>query len=330
MASSDCFVSVIAPLHNDADLVESFVQDVIGVLKREYANYELVLIDDGSRDGTVDQVARLLTTMECIRLIRLSRHFGYETAISAGLDTAIGDFVVVMNPDTDPPEAIPRMVEQCRQGPGIVFGIRQHRLGEPLYLRAGARLFYWYFNRVLKVNLPKDSTDFRVFSRQSVNAITRIKDRFRYLRTFSTYVGYGNESFTYTPIRRRSQPRVKGFGESVGLAVNMIVANSVQPLRMVSLLGLLLSFLSVVHIVYVVLVYLFDKHVIAGWVTQSLHNSVMFLFVFLILAVLCEYVGRLLTEVRRRPGYFVLEERNSSVLLADEERKNVVLESTQE
>ena len=330
MPLTDCFVSVVAPLYNDADIVEAYIEDVIGELKRGYANYELVLVDDSSSDETVERVSALLQKHECIRLIRLSRRFGQETAISAGLDSVIGDFIVVMLPESDPPKLIPQIVERCRKDVGVVFGIREHRRDEPFHLRLGARFFYWYMNRVLKMDLPKNSTDFRVFSRQALNALIRIKDRFRYLRTFSSYVGYGSESFTYQPIRRREKPRTKGFREAVAMGVNMIIANSTHPLRMVSLLGLVLAFLSVVHIGYVVLVRLLDENVVPGWATRSLHSSAMFLFLFLILSVLCEYVGRLLGEVKDRPQYYVLEERNSSVLIADEERKNVVTESVEE
>lgn len=330
MARSDCFVSVTAPLYNDGDIVEAYIEDVLGVLKREYANYELVLVDDGSTDDTVERVTALLEKLECIRLIRLSRRFGQETAVSAGLDTVIGDFVVVMIPDRDPPELIPRIVEQCRKGLGIVFGIRRHRRDEPLFLRIGARAFYWYLNRILKVNLPRNSTDFRVFSRQALNAMIRIKDRLRYLRAFCAYVGYGNESFTYDLAHRREKPRVKGLGEAMRTGARMIVANSTHPLRMVSVLGLTMSFVSLLHIGYVILVYLFDKDVVPGWATRSMHSSVMFLFMFLILSTLCEYVGRLLGEVKDRPLYYVLEERNSTVLLADEDRKNVVTETTED
>lgn len=329
MPTSDCFVSVTAPLYNDGDIVQPFIEEVLGVLRREYANYELVLIDDGSTDDTVAKVTELLGKHECVRLIRLSRRFGQETAIAAGLDSVIGDFVVVMLPDSDPPALIPQMVEKARRGLGVVFGVRPDRKGEPLYLRAGAALFYWYFNRVLGVRVPPNSRDFRVLSRQAVNAITGIKDRLRYLRAFSSYVGYGSESFVYEPIQRRSRARVRGFGEAVRIAINQIIANSTHPLRMVSLLGLGLAGLCVLHMIYVVLTYLLQENVVAGWATQSLHSSAMFLFVFLILAALCEYVGRLIEEVKDRPPYFVMEERTSSVLLADEQRKNVVTESTE-
>lgn len=330
MPRSDCFVSVVAPLQRDADIVAAFVDEVTDVLRRSYENYELVLVDDGSDDDTAARVGELLARHDCVRLIRLSRSFGRETAISAGLDSAIGDFVVVMSPDSDPPGLIPQMVERCRQGLGVVFGIRAHRRGDPLWLRAGAGLFYWYFNRVLKGGLPPNSSDFRVFSRQAVNAITQIRDRLRYLRTFSVHVGYGTDSFVYEPIQRRARPRRRSLGTAVSTALNMVVANTVQPLHFVSVLGFVLAILSLLYVVYIVIVHFLDRNIVPGWATQSLEIALMFMFLFLVLSTLSAYVGRLLDEMRDRPLYYVLEERSSSVMLVDEKRKNVVVQSTPE
>ena len=327
MPSSDCFVSVIAALHNDADIVEPFVRETIAILQREYANYELVLVDDGSGDDTAARVAALLGEERCIRLLRLSRHFGQDVAITAGLDTVIGDFVVVLSPESDPPELVPEMVERCRRGPGVVYGIRRRAPAEPLFLRLGRPLFYRYFNRVLGVSLPADSTDFRAYSRQSVNAIVRIKDRLRYMRTFGTVIGFGAEPFPYELKLRRPRLRSRTLLQSIGLAVNMTVANSNRPLRFASLLALVAALVSAAVAVYALLVGWLARDVAPGWTTRQVFDSLMFMVVFAVLGTLGEYVGRLLDEVKDRPLYFVREERNSSVLLVDEKRKNVVTET---
>ena len=330
MTISDCFVSVVAPLHNDSDIVEDYIEEIIGVLNREYANYELVLVEGGSRDDTVEKVSIKLKNHKCIRLIRLSKHFGQEAAITAGLDSVIGDFIVIMMPESDPPELIPQILEECRKGAGIVFGVRKHRKNEPLYLRIGANIFYRFMSRIMKVQLHKNTTDFLVLSRQALNAIIKFKDRLRFLRFCGDYIGYGSDYFEYEPAFRRQKPRVRSFGEAVRLAFNMIIVNSPHPLRFVSLLGFGLSLLSVLYLGYVVIVRLLVQDVEPGWASQSLHSSIMFLFLFLVLAILCEYIGTLFAQIQGRPSYFVLEERNSSVLVVDEDRKNVVAESKQE
>lgn len=327
MTSADCFASVVAPLENDEDIVRAFVVEVCSTLQEHYTNHELVLVDDGSTDGTVAAVKSLMEIHEGLRLIRLSRRFGLEIAISAGLDSVIGDFTVVMLPDTDPPGKIHEMIERARQGAGIVYGIRSNRHGQSLMTKLGTAGFYWYHSRVLKLRLPKDSTHFRTLSRQAVNAITSIRDHGRYLRTLSHYVGYGSQSFTYDPIQRRERPRGKGLIEQVELALDIIISNSVHPLRSVVWIGYGLAFLNFSYMVYVVSTYLLKETVAEGWATTSLQIATTSAFLFLLLAVISQYVGRLVMESKGRPLYYVMEELQSRTAMADTERPNVVTES---
>ena len=324
MASSDCFVSVVAPLHNDADIVREFLREVVAVLKESYENYEVVLVDDGSTDATARIVSEVLGEERCIRLILLSRRFGGDIAISAGLDSVIGDFVVVLMPEKDPPALIPQFVEKCRRGVGIAYGIRARRPAEPIYLTLGTRAFYWYFNRIIGVDLPFNSTDYRAYSRQTVNAITRIHDRLRYLRTFGAYVGFGGEPVVYEPRPRRRRPRSRTLGQALALAINMTVANSTHPLRAASLAAFALSVLGGLNAARLVLTPLLGGQGVPEGRSQAALASLLVAAAFFILATLCEYMGRLLGEIQDRPLYYVREERASSVLLVDPQRKNVV------
>jgi polyisoprenyl-phosphate glycosyltransferase len=325
---SDCFVSVVAPTRNDADIIQGFVDEVMEILHENYANYELVLVDDGSDDDTVSKVTSLLNRYLCIRLVRLSRPFGEEVALSAALDSAIGDFVVLMLPNSDPPSLIPEAVQKARAGKGIVFGIRSNRAGDNLIVRSGAALFYWYCDRVLKINLPKNSTQFRVLSRQAVNAITQIKVRHRYLRTLIADIGFASQNFTYQPVNRRGgKPKKKNMIKVITLGISIVINASRHPLRFVSWFGVLASAVNLLYVGFVTYSYIFGKHIAPGWTTLSLQTAVMFFFVFLILTVLTEYIGHILIESENRPLYYVSEERNSSVLIADQERKNVTRDS---
>ncbi len=327
MAKSDCFVSVIAPLYHNSQIVETFISEVMQVLRNNYTNYELVLVNDGSEDNTVEKVALLLKKYECIRLINLSRHFGNEVAISSGLDSVIGDYVVVMLPQSDPPELIPELIEQCRTGKDILIGVRQNRRGEPFWMRAGVNLFYWCGKRLCKIPLTKNATQFRVLSRQVVNALIQVEDKYRYLRLISAYVGYRSQTFIYEPIRRYRRTRAKSLIESINLGLQIIFINSVNPLRLASLLSLFASFFNLIYIGYVVLIYLFKESVVEGWVTLSVQNAVMFFFISIILAILCEYVGLMFAKSRGWASYYVADEKNSSVLIAEEQRRNIVQDS---
>jgi glycosyltransferase involved in cell wall biosynthesis len=327
MTTSDCFVSVVAPLKDDEKIVTDFLKEVVEILKTNFSSYELIMVDDGSADKTVSLVEEKLKVFECIRLVRLSRHFGEEVAISAGLDSAIGDFIVVMMPNNDPPFDIPEMVSLCRNGTaGIVTGVRAYREKEPFWSRIGADLFYWYTKRVLDMNLPKNSTQFRVLSRQAVNAITQVRDQYRYIRLISNFIGYSQIEYTYEQINRSGKKQRRGFWQSINMAADIVIANSAHPLRVVSVLGLIAGLLNLLYITYVVLIFLFKAQVAEGWTTTNFQSALMFFFIFVILTVLSEYVGRILNEARRRPLYYIFDEKNSSVMLADAERRNVVEE----
>jgi len=328
MTASDLLVSVVAPLRNDADIVASFVADTVAMLKAHYLHFELLLVDDASSDDTQRVLDDLLMRHESVRVIRLSRSFGSEVAIAAGLDAAIGDFVAVMMPDSDPPALVPQMVEQSRDGAGVVFGIRRDRAAEPWPLRLGAAFFYGACNRFFGLNIPKNSTHFRVLSRQAVNAVVQIRDRNRYLRTLSAYVGYSSQSVVYDTITRRARRRSKSVLAAVKLALGILVANSLQPLYLVVGLGLAVVAANIGFLTYVVTVYLVNREVAEGWTTQSFILGAMFGALALQSTVVAAYLARLLGEQQDRPLYFVREERQSSVS-NPVDRMNIVTDSVE-
>jgi glycosyltransferase involved in cell wall biosynthesis len=300
----ESLISVVAPLEGDTPAaVEAFVEETVAVLRGLVTHYEIILVDDGASDETVERTRSLLGRHDFVRFLRLSRHFGEETAIAAGLDVAIGDYVVVMLPNMDPPALIPEFFERTRTDADIVYGVRLHRKSEPLWYRAGAHAFYWYINSVVRAGIPEDSTQFRCMTRQVVNAIGQIRGPDQYLRLLTSYVGFRKQAFPYAPINRTGEPTVRPKGEAVALARALIMEHSTHPLRLVMTLGVIVAAIDLV------------------W-----HRSVAFFFTALMIAVVGEYVGNLSRRLRDRPAYYVREEHTSSVLLR-EERRNVV-EST--
>jgi glycosyltransferase involved in cell wall biosynthesis len=312
----ETLLSVVAPLTADTPAtVDAFVVETERVLRGLVSHYEIVLVDDGVPEDTLSAVRALLARHEFVRFLRLSRHFGEETAIAAGLDVAIGDYVVVMLPNMDPPALIPAFLERARGGVDMVYGVRLHRRMEPLWYRAGARTFYWYLNRVVKAGLPEDSTQFRCMTRQVVNAITQIRDPARYLRFLTSYVGFRKEALPYAPLNRTGKPSVRPPGEALALAHALIIDHTTHPLRLAGWTGVALSLASLAGV--------------AAW-TMASGNSLLWLLAALqlallsvVLAVIAEYVAGLSRRFRDRPEYYVREEEASSVLLR-EERINVV------
>lgn len=325
----DYFVSVVAPLRDDAPILREFVEDVLGVLRTHYLNYELVLVDDGSTDTTPDVMAELLREHGSLRYVRLSRDYGEEIAITAGLDTVIGDFVVVMLPNTDPPALIPQFVQKARSGAGVVFGIRNTRRGDGPLTRVLARLWYAYSGRVLKLRVPRDSSQFRALSRPAVNAVVRMRDQYRYLRVLTGEIGYQATGVRYDEILRDARRGNRSLLARSRTTLDIIFSSSTHPLRMATYLGLATSVANLLWAVVAALggAALGDARgdgVARGLVLQV---ALVFFVLMAVLTVFGEYLGQVHAESRDRPLYHVLEERDSPLRIVSESRRNVVTHS---
>lgn len=322
----DPVVSVVAPLHHDAGIIADFLAETHAVLRRHFRHYELVLIDDASGDHTVAAASSLLDQYDHVRLVRLSRPFGREVAITAGLDQAIGDVVVVMLPDSDPPELIPTMVRRCAAGAGVVFGVHAQRMGESLLVRMGASLFYRLCRRMFGLDLPSHATQFRALSRQAVHAIGQIKDRHRSLWVSSAYIGYTRESLPYRP-RSRSGIRVgRRFFEGIGFAFAVIAGNTTAPLRLAGRAALAGSLVSFLFLGYVAGAWVLTSHLADGWTMLSSLAASMFATTLAVLGVACEYLARLLDESRDRPLYYIRDEQTSRIRLDSVPHRNVLVD----
>lgn len=324
---SDVFVSVVAALRSYARFLPAFVDETYKTLDAHYTNYELILVDNGSRDDTYEVVRGLLARYKCVRYLRLSRRQVPETAVMAGLDAAIGDYVVTLHPEFDPPAEIPALVEGCRAGSDVVIGVA------PFPTTPGAvyRVLRWVFQRVagsaLGSNVVRANSGFRCLTRAAVNALTRVRVRKRHFGLLAAEIGLTTVTHPYRFIARGGKtPRVN-LRRSARRAVSLTLGHSVAPLRVVSLLGLGGSALSVLYSLYVVGIYLTKPDVMPGWTGLSLQMSGLFFLVFVMLTMIGEHLGRLVDESGGRPLYHVREEQASAVMLSDLTRRNVMSQS---
>jgi len=327
MMKSNCFISVVVPLRNNAVTVRPFVQEVLKVLHSHYENYELILVDDFSTDTTAEEVNKLLSEFECIRYICLSRAFGVEIAITAGLDSSIGDFVVSMELGLDPPAEIPKMVDLARSKRGIVIGVVEKKTQYSFVVRAISPFFNFLCNKLMKFYFPRNTSYFWVLSRQAVNSITKIRQKSRYFRIFVSNVGYHTILYKYAQISQVTKSKKLGVFSALSLGFSMIISNSIQPLRFVSILGIIGSAIALFSTINVVVYRLLSSQVVPGWASISCWITSLFFINFVILSVLCEYIGRVLEETKDKPLYNVMEEKHSSVSIANETRRNVFEES---
>lgn len=320
----DAFVSLVIPLSNDADILESVLQEAAQIIQENYKNYEIILVDDGSLDHSrsiIDEKRRILP---CLRYLKLSRKFGLEIAISCGLDHAIGDVVVILRPECDPPELIPHFVQEALDCGGIVVGRRNIFKHRSIFYALAYKLYYHTCELLLERPQIYRSTHYMALTRTALNALLKIQNSYRYLRVLSMYAGYKVRTLRYEQIQRRERMRHRKFLPLLDTSVSMIVSNSVRPLRLAGLLAILTSFLDFSYLIYVVLTrYLLDD-VQYGWASISFQNAVMFGILFLVLAIICEYLARLLEEIKIRPLYYIETELQSNTMLQDSDVRNVV------
>ena len=315
-AKQDLLVSIVVSARNCADIVESFTTELEQVLSARYNDYEVIFVDDASTDATPQIMEDLLRRHDGLRYLRLSRNFGREVSVYAGMQSAIGDYVVLMSMQTDPPGLIPEMIDcVVRQG-GILFGVCERRLDEHALFRLVKSMFLWISMHLLGIPLAKNATHFMIFSRQALNSFLEIKDRYRHIRVFTAYIGYTQESFPYQQINRGGRIADRSLAESLGTGIRIIFASSSLPLRLTAWAAALAALINLVRSV------LFPTGLGAGF-TAGLPAAFMFLMLATVLAVQAEYITTLTEETRNRPLYYVRDERNSSVLLAARGRKNV-------
>jgi dolichol-phosphate mannosyltransferase len=188
---NDILISVVAPVYNEEKCIREYINQTIGILQDNYLNYELVLVDDGSTDNSIVIIKEILGKVKNIRLISLSRNYGREVAISAGLDMSIGDYVILMDSDLqDSPDLIPKLVDRAVSGYDVVYAARISRAGESFFKKISSKYFYKIASSLTGFTIPDDAGDFRVFNRKVVNSISQLKESNRYMKMLYAYVGF--------------------------------------------------------------------------------------------------------------------------------------------
>ncbi len=299
--------SVVAPAYNEAESLPAFYGVVSAVLASLGEPYELVLVDDGSTDATPVLLRQIAERDTAVRVVRLSRNFGHQTALSAGLDAARGWAVITIDADLqDPPEVIPLLVERWRAGGEVVYAQRIRRRGETAFKRATAALFYRLIERIADVDIPRDTGDLRLLDRRAVDALVDCREQHRFLRGLSAWVGFTQVAVPYERAERYADKTKYPLAKMLRFALDAITGFSTLPLRVAPVAGSLLVLLSLAGIVLVNMQRIFNGASQGQSITPML---VLFLggIQLIFLGVLGEYVGRIYDEVRSRPLYIVSE-----------------------
>lgn len=306
----DLIVSVVVPLRDQRQRLAAFVERTRRVLEASFPNHELILCDDGSTDGTADLARDLADRDANLRLLVLSRRYGSEIALTAGLDAAVGDFVVVMPPSLlDPPELIPRLVARAQEGGGldVVYVRKPAAPAEAWPRRLAVRAFYALCRRLTGLDVREDATGFQVLSRRVVNSLARLKEHNRVMRMLFAYVGFNAAAIDPGDLGDARQGH-EDLHRRLRLAVDAIVAFSDRPLRYASALSLGLAGLAFLGAIAVVAEKLVSGGTAPGWASLMVVQLGMFCLLFLVLAIVSEYVSRILVETKNRPLYYLRED----------------------
>ena len=319
-------LSIVVPCFNEeACLAE--LHRRLGASSRSAVgeDYELVLVNDGSRDGSWPVMQRLATDDEHVVAINLSRNHGHQLALTAGLDLCRGDFILVIDADLqDPPELLPAMIEAMRESRAdVVYGVRKSRAGETAFKRATAHGFYRLLSRATEVDIPLDAGDFRLMSRRALDALLAMPEQARFIRGMVAWIGFKQVPFPYDRQERFAGETKYPLKKMMRFAFDALTGFSSAPLKLASHAGLWLSLGSVLLILYIAYAWATGQN-IQGWTSLMLVVVVLGAVQMFVLALMGEYIGRLYNEAKRRPLYIVQEvagggEREASQLgyLAD-------------
>jgi polyisoprenyl-phosphate glycosyltransferase len=300
--------SIIAPIYNEIDNLPELYRRVKEVMDSSGEPWELILVDDGSTDGSTERIRELAQQDKTVRPVIFARNFGHQVAITAGWDYARGDAVVIIDADLqDPPEVILELASKWKEGYEVVYAVRGEREGESWFKLWTASLFYRVIYRITDVKIPVDTGDFRLMDRKVVDVLKQMKERHRFPRGMSAWVGFRQIGVTYKRAARVAGVTKYPFKKMLRLAINAITGFSYFPLQVATYFGFISAGIAIFAIPVVVALRLAGSHFFEGQTTTLI--SVLFLggVQLISLGILGEYIGRLYDEAKGRPLYIVRE-----------------------
>ena len=299
-------LSCVIPAYNEAPSLGTLVPEILATLQRLSPQVELIVVDDGSRDDTEEVMQTLCATCPQLLYLKLSRNFGKEAALTAGIEATQGEVVVLMDGDGQHPVSlVPDMLAKWREGADVVYAIRKTRLDQSnLHIKLTA-WFYKLVNFGSRVKIPANAGDFRLMDRQVVEALKRLTERNRFMKGLYAWVGFNSTALDYEPLPRVDGKSNFGWRGSLSLAFTGILAFSIAPLRALTVTGLILSVVALAYAVWVVGEYFIEGIEVPGYATIVVGLMFFSGIQLLSIGILAEYVGRIYEEVKQRPNYLV-------------------------
>jgi polyisoprenyl-phosphate glycosyltransferase len=302
-------LSIVLPVRDEAPVIPELIPRLTRVLDELDDSWEMILVDDGSKDSSWALLEAAADRDERVRAIRFTRNFGHQIALSAGLHLASGDAVITMDSDLQhPPELIPGLLAKAAEGYDVVYAVGSSSDSSGWFKRTSARLFYWVLGRLTALDLPQAGGDFRFMSRPVVDALLAMPERHRFLRGMTRWVGYEQGTIEFDRPPRPAGTSKYTLRKMVGFGWDAIISFSSVPLRIASVLGFVFSFLGLVYLTYVIAVRLFTDQAVAGWTSVVAAVVVLGGVQLLCLGIIGQYLGRMYDEIKGRPLFLVAED----------------------
>lgn len=301
-------ITIIAPIYNELENLPTLYDRVRNVMDQSDYEWELVLVDDGSSDGSTEVIKELAVKDQRIKPVIFARNFGHQIAVTAGMDYSRGDAIVIIDADLqDPPEVILDLIKKWQEGYEVVYAVRSEREGETFFKKFTASVFYRLIFKITDIKIPLDTGDFRLMDRKVVEVMNSMREHHRFLRGMSSWVGYKQIGVPYHRAARLAGVTKYPLKKMMKLALNAITGFSYVPLQIATYIGFISACISLVAIPVVILMRLFGAQQFTGQATTLI--SVLFLggVQLISLGILGEYIGRIYDEVKGRPLYIVRE-----------------------
>ena len=310
-------ISCVIPAYNEARNLGTVVPQILATLRALGAQIELIVVDDGSRDDTTQVMQTLCAAHAEVVYLKLSRNFGKEPALTAGIDATRGEVVFLMDADGQHPIALlPDMLKKWKEGSDVVYAVRKTRDDQSNLQASLTGLFYTFVNYGNRVKIPPNAGDFRLMDRKVVDALKRLPERNRFMKGLYAWVGFNSTAIDYQPLPRADGKSNFGLRGSLSLALTGILAFSIAPLRALTLLGLILAALALGYGSWVVGEYFISGIAVPGYATIVVGMMFFSGIQLLAVGILAEYVGRIYEEVKQRPAYLISQRTGAGLLAA--------------
>lgn len=304
-------LSIVVPVFNEEEILPQFYQRTSAAMVS--IPHEILFLDDGSSDRSWQIISELSRKDSRVRGLSFSRNFGHQAALTAGLEHATGDAVVLIDADLqDPPELIPQMVQKWLEGYDVVYGVRTHRKGETFFKKITATIFYQLLRKTSPVDIPLETGDFRLMSRRVVDGLNHMPERVRFLRGLSSWVGFRQTGIPYDRDERSAGVTKFPLFRMLKFASDGVTSFSIVPLQLASYLGLLATTISLVIGIWTLLTHFLNHDVVRGWPSLMIGMTFLGGIQLLMIGIIGEYIGRIYEEVKQRPFYLIKEQAGSS------------------